>query len=157
MGFVHDMLALVLPGALFNLVAHFVRLRLRRVEGYALLFYTLLAGWIIQGITGPLNGLLLIAWDRFGFDPVAFGADAYRAATISGSMLCALLAALATNRFWSIDRVSRDVAREAGEFRELTYQVAIEGRNPVEVTLETGKLYVGVPFASRVAIKDEGR
>ena len=31
MGFVHDMLALVLPGALFNLVAHSARLRLRRV------------------------------------------------------------------------------------------------------------------------------
>ena len=31
MGFVHDMLALVLSGALFNLVAHSARLRLRRV------------------------------------------------------------------------------------------------------------------------------
>ena len=156
MGFVHDMLALVLPGALFNLVAHSARLRLRRVEGYALLFYTLLAGWVIQGITEPVNGLLLTAWERIGFESVVFEADAYRAVTISGSMLCALFAALVINRLWSIDRVSRDVAGESGEFKELTYQLAILETSPVEVTLETGKLYVGIPVASRVAIKDEG-
>ena len=156
MGFVHDMLGLVLSGALFNLIAHSARLRLRRVEGYALLFYTLLAGWIIQGVTGSVNGLLLIVWERIGFESVVFEADAYRAATISGGMLCALFTALAINRFWNIDRVSMDVAREAGEFRELTYQMAITESSPVEVTLETGKLYVGVPFSSRVAIKDEG-
>ncbi|MDE0036235.1 MAG: hypothetical protein OXU77_01595 [Gammaproteobacteria bacterium] len=86
MGFVHDVLALVLPGALFNLVAHSARLRLRRVEGYALLFYTLLAGWLIQGATGLLNGLLLIAWEWIGFERMVFQADAYRAMTISGGM-----------------------------------------------------------------------
>lgn len=60
------------------------------------------------------------------------------------------------NRLWDLDRVSRDVAGESGEFRELTYQVAIMEQSPVEVTLETGKSYVGIPFASRVAMRDEG-
>ena len=52
MGFVHEVLALVLPGALFTVLTHWVRFRLRRTEGYALLFYTLLAGWLIQQAVG---------------------------------------------------------------------------------------------------------
>ncbi len=156
MGFVHDILALVLPGALFNLIAHSTRLRLRRVEGYALLFYTLLAGWLIQGATGLVNDLLFIALERFGSEPIMLEADAYRVATISGGMLVALFTAMVINRLRSIDRVSRELAEESGEFRELTYQLAIVESNPVEVTLETGKSYVGVPVASRVATKDEG-
>ena len=75
MGFVQDILSLVLPGALFILLAHATRLRLRRVEGYALLFYTLLAGWMIQGATGLLHGLLLIAWERIGLEHVVFNAE----------------------------------------------------------------------------------
>lgn len=156
MGFVQDILALVLPGALFNLLAHSARLRLRRVEGYALLFYTLLAGWILQGATRLLDGLLLIAWEMTGLEPFVFEPDAYRAVTISGGMLLALLAAAGVNRLRSIDRVSMDVAAESGEFREVTYQVAIVRASPVEVTLETGKSYIGIPVASRVAMKDEG-
>ena len=61
MGLVQDVLALVLPGALFNLLTHSARLRLRQVEGYALLFYTLLVGWTIQTIVGLTNSLLLAA------------------------------------------------------------------------------------------------
>lgn len=156
MGFVLGVLSLVLPGALFVLLAHSARLRLRRVEGYALLFYTLLAGWVIQGATGLLNDLLLIAWERIGLERMVFEADAHRTATIWGGMILAAFAAMGINCFRSIDRVSRNVARESGEFRELTYQVAIAEMSPVEVTLETGKSYIGIPVASRVAMKDEG-
>ncbi len=156
MGFVQDILALVLPGAMFTWGAHYARLRLRRVEGYALLFYTLLVGWIIQGATRLLNGLLLIAWERLGLERMVFEADAYRAMTITGGMVLALFAAAVVNRLWSMDRVSRDVAADSGEFRELTYQVAIMETSPVEVTLETGKSYIGIPVASRLATKDEG-
>ncbi len=156
MGFVQDILALVLPGALFNSVTHFARLRLRRAEGYSLLFYTLLAGWMLQGASGLAKSLLLISWEWNGFERVALEPDAYRAATITGGMLCALIAATLTNRWWGIDRVSRDVAGASGEFRELTYQEAIVETSPIEVTLETGKLYIGIPVASRLAIKDEG-
>ena len=156
MGFVQDILALVLPGALFNLIAHAARLRLQRVEGYALLFYTLLAGWMIQGATGLLNGLLLLAWEEFGFERMVFEADAYSAVTITGGMVLALFAAAVVNCLWNKDRVSRAVAAGSGEFRELTYQVAIDESNPVEVTLETNKVYVGIPIASRVRMEDEG-
>ena len=155
MGFVQDILALVLPGALFNLVAHAARLRLRRAEGYALLFYTLLAGWMIQGAAWLLNGLLLTVWEWTGLGPFVLEAGGYRAATITGGLLLALFAATVVNRFWSMDRVSMDVAADSGEFRELTYQVAIVETSPVEVTLETSKVYVGIPLASRLAMKDE--
>ena len=103
---------LVLPGARFNLVAHFarLRLRLRRVEGYALMFHTLLAGWIIQVAAGLLNSLLLLAWERIGFERMAFETGTYATVTISSGMLLALFAAWAVNRVRSIDRVSRDVA-----------------------------------------------
>ncbi len=138
MGFVHEVLSLVLAGAVFNLVAHFARLRLRRVEGYALLFYTLLAGWMIQGATGLLNDLLLILWEGTGFERFVLEEDAYGALTITGGMLLALAVAGVVNLFWSMDRVSRDVAAESGEFRELTYQMAIMETSPIEVTLETG-------------------
>ena len=87
MGFVQDILALVLPRALFSLLAHSARLRLRRVEGYALLFYTLLAGWIIQGVTGLLSGLLLIAWEWIGLEPLVLEADAHRAVTMASTMV----------------------------------------------------------------------
>ena len=140
----------------FTWRAHYARLRLRRVEGYALLFYTLLVGWVIQGVAGLLNGLLLVVWDWTGLEHIVLEADAYKAATITGGMLLAFFAAEVVNRVWNIDRVSRDVAADAGEFRELTYQVAISESSPVEVTLETSKVYVGVPFASRLAIEDEG-
>ena len=156
MGFIQDILALVLLGALFNLTTHSARLRLRRVEGYALLFYTLLAGWMIQGATVLLKGLLLIVWKHIGLEPLVFEADAYRAVTISVGMLFALVAAVTVNRFWSIDRVSRDVAVESGEFRELIYQLAIVETSPVEVTLETGKSYIGIPLESRVVMREEG-
>lgn len=156
MGFVYDVLALALPGALFNLLAHAARLRLRRVEGYALLFYTLLVGWVIQGTIGLLNGLLLAVWEWVGFGPFWLEADAYRAATIWGGLLFAWFAAAAVNRCRSIERVSREVAGGSGEFRELTYQVAIMNMSPVEVTMETGKSYVGIPFVSRLATEDEG-
>ena len=46
-------------------------------------------------------------------------------------------------------------AAESGEFSELTYQLAIARTSPVETTLETGKSYVGIPVASRVAMKHE--
>ena len=156
MGFVQDILALVLPGALFNLVAHSARLRLRRVEGYALLFYTLLVGWVIQGATGLANDLLLIALEWMGFAPIiVLEAGTFQAAAISGGLLVALFAAAAVNWVWRIDHVSRQVAGESGEFRELTYQLAIATTSLVEVTLETGKSYVGVPVASRVAMEND--
>ena len=156
MGFVQDILALVLPGALFSLVAHSARLRLRRVEGYALLFYTLLAGWVIQGATGLANDLLLITLEWAGFAPiVVLEADAFRTAAVSGGMLVALFGAMAVNCVRRIDHVSREVAKESGEFSELTYQLAIARTSPVEITLETGKSYVGIPVASRVAMKHE--
>ena len=101
---------LVLPGARFNLVAHFARLRLRRAEGHALMFHALLAGWIIQVAAGLLNSLLLLAWERIGFERMAFEAGTYATVTISSGMLLALFAAWAVNRVRSIDRVSRDVA-----------------------------------------------
>ncbi len=111
---------------------------------------------MIQGATELLNGLLLIAWELVGLEPLVFEADAHRAATISSGMLLAIVAAVIVNRLWNIDRVSRDVAEESGEFRELIYQFAIVGTSPVEVTLETGKSYIGIPVASRVVMKEEG-
>ena len=156
MGLIQDILALVLPGALFILLAHAARLRLRRVEGYSLLFYTLLVGWMIQAATALFSGLLLFAWEWIGFKRVVLEANAYRWATITSSMVLASSAALMVNCWRNIDRVSRDVAAETGEFRELTFQLAITEMSPVEVTLETGKSYIGIPVASRIAMRDEG-
>ena len=83
-------------------------------------------------------------------------AGAYEVATTAAGIAFALCAALATNRLWGLDRVSREVAAASGEFMELIYQVVITEVSLVEVTLETGKSYVGYPFASRVAARDEG-
>ena len=44
----------------------------------------------------------------------------------------------------------------SGKFMEVTFQSAVEESSTVEVTLETGKSYVGVPVGSRVATKDQG-
>lgn len=156
MGFVHEVLALVLPGALFAALTHWVRFQLRRTEGYALLFYTLLAGWLIQQMVGILNGGLVAGMGALGLEPLLLTDGTYRAAMIGGALTFALVVARGVNRRYGVDRASRVVALSSGEFMELTFQLAVEKSSPVEVTLETGKSYVGVPVGSRMAAKDQG-
>ena len=140
MGFVREVLALVLPGALFTLLTHWVRFRLRRTEGYALLFYTLLAGWLIQQAVGLLNGGLVAGMGAVGLETFVLTEGTYRAAMIGGGLTFALVVAFGVNRRYGVDRASRVVAWSSGEFMELTFQSAVEESAPVEVTVQgTGR------------------
>lgn len=156
MTFVYDLLSLVLPGAVFIFAAHLMRVSLRRVEGYAFLFSTLIAGWTIQLFADVSNWLMVVGLAKLGFEAMAVPEDVYPSLLVMRGMLLGVGAALVVNRWFGIERVSRIVAESSGDLLEAQLQECIEGTRTVEVTLKTGKSYVGVPLSSRVTRDGEG-
>ena len=124
MGFVHEVLALVLPRSAVH--------RSRTLGALSVAS----DGWLIQQAVGLLNGGLVAGMGAVGLETFVLTDGAYRAAMIGGGLTFALVVACGVNRRYGVDRASRVVALSSGEFMELTVPKSrIVSARPFDIAL----------------------
>ena len=150
---VTPLLVPALAGFLLLSITHLFRYWLNRQGGYKLVFATAVAG-----------GLLLAAaryYAVFIIDPTFFSTDWEKYApftlsrTLAISVILAVLFACVINLVVDSNSAARLVARSSGDLIECLLEDVKEQNGLVELTMENGKVYVGTPLESGVAVTGE--
>lgn len=142
---IEDIIAFALSGYVFLNSSFFTKDRMARLSGYETLFACGVCGLLLAILTVPIS-----KWLNDGVGQLEF----YKLIpqgillAILGIPVAFLLAKLG-NLWPRIDQFrlqrSRRFARETGDFIELLLGDAIEGKWYVEISLSSGKSYVGLP------------
>ncbi len=150
-----DIVALALGGYLFLTLFQPTGDRLERLDGYQALFACGVAGAVLLGATAPLAFLLqrVSGWAWLNSIPVQSVAAAL------GIPLAAVVATL-LNRSRHTTAWRRRLLRRSAELNadltEVLFDDAIQGAWFVELTLATGKSYVGMPTRTVYVAASEG-
>lgn len=128
---------------------HYTRYRAVRDSGYHLLFRSAFVGVVLflcaQGVILGLDKFLPSVsgwWQPYVPEP-------YSDAAIL-SVLLGFVLPWVGNRFFNEERAAQKVAQDSGDFVELLIVDAIESQQLVEVSLQSGKSYIGLALASGI-------
>ena len=141
-------------GYLFLTQCNFTRYRAARSTGYHVFFAS--AAWGV--VLFAISHLIILALEgRFpltmGFWDTLFPADYVDTVTLS--VILGLVAPLFCNLFYKSERAARRAASQDGDGIELLITESFESYQFVEITLRTGKVYIGLPLEPAIAIQDE--
>ena len=129
---------------------HFTRYQTVRVSGYHVLFSSALVGGVLF-IIAEVALLLLNHWfpqlrpEWESFFPVAYSD------TVVLSVTLGVVSPLAGNLLYSAGRAAQKVARDGGDLLELLIAEPIEDQKLVEMSLRSGKSYIGFAIESGIA------
>ena len=131
------------------LVTHFIPTRtdaLRR-SGYHTAFQSAFWGLILLAVSYPAAVLLQVP--DFGFFPTGFLSDAFDRAAIL-SVALGILVPVTLNPWLDQERIERKTASQRGDLIELLVSDSIDQGKLVEVSLRSGKSYIGFALRSTV-------
>lgn len=128
---------------------HYTRYRAARDSGYHLLFRSAFVGvFLFVCAQGVILGL-----DKF-LPAVSSWWQPYVPAPYSDAAILSVLLGFVLpwvgNRFFNEERAAQKVAQDSGDFVELLIVDAIESQQLVEVSLQSGKSYIGLALASGI-------
>ena len=145
--------ALLIPtlvGYLFVTSVYYTRYGILRDSGYHVLFRSAIAGCILA----VTSRLLIIFWLLPMFPGTAALWKSYVPSAYSGtivlSIILALISALLINRFYSKEKAAESAARESGDYIELLINESIGKPKHIELSLRSGKSYIGIPQQSGI-------
>ena len=144
-----------LGGYLFLMLCHEMRHRVQHQPGYHLVF----ASAVVGALLFALGLAIAIALDLGSNSRVAavlghVSVDPRFGTAISAtglSFVLGLACALVGNRVCPLDAANRRAAERSGRLREVLLHDAIKAEGLVEVSLRTGKSYVGMVLGIAVA------
>ena len=143
-----------LMGYLLLRALNFTRFIIARDAGYHVLFKSAIAGGILVGIS---HGIILTI-NRVGFnisDKWGIYVDYQFSDTVALSVLIGILAWLIGNRVYSKDKAAKAIATNNGDLIELLIRESMEDQNLIEISLKTGKSYIGFAVESGIAKSGE--
>ena len=132
------------------LVTHLIPTRtdaLRR-SGYHTAFQSAFWGLILLAASYP--AAVLLQSPDFGFFPTGVLSDPFDRAAIL-SVALGILVPLALNPWLDQEKIERKTASRRGDLIELLIADSIDRGRLVEVSLRSGKSYIGFPNATRIA------
>ena len=152
MGFVGQLITLILAGYFFTIVCNLGRYWLMRKQGYELLFVPLLIGWFIQQATDVCLSVLQYFLEACGvaFPSVEASQAVKENAFATSIMVIAMLLAGAINLRYDRRKAAKLVASVAGDLIEYTLQKAVEKSHIVALDMDSGKSYIGFPLHSGI-------
>ena len=125
------------------------RYQIERDSGYHVLFKSGIGGTILFGFA-----YLVMRIVNHWFPQVATTWESYVPIPYSDSLVLTGFLALAlpvvANRFWNEETSARASARRSGDLIELLISESIEDQNLVEISLKTGKSYIGLGLESGI-------
>ena len=131
-----------LGGYWFLTHLHFTRYQVARVSGYHVLFRSALVGGALF-VIAEAGLLLLNQWvPQFRMEWESLFPVAYSDTVVLSVVLGAVLP-LAVNLVYSAQRAAQKVARDGGDLVELLIDESIEDQKLVEISLRSGKTYIG--------------
>ena len=142
-----------LAGFLLLSITHLSRYWLNRQSGYKLFFATAAAGGLLV-----VTARYLVV---FVIDPAFFSSswDEYApfelSRTLAVTVILAVLMASIINLVVDSNSAARLIARTSGDLIECLLEDVKEQNGLVELTMENGKVYVGLPRESGVAVTGE--
>ncbi len=138
-----------LGGYWFLTHLNFTRYRAVRDSGYHILFRSALAGSILFAISEVFLFVLRRCFPRLQEEwESLFPVDYSDTAVLSVVLGIAL--PLVGNRIYSARRAAQKVAREVGDLIELLIAESIEDQKTVEISLKSGKSYIGLALESGI-------
>ena len=147
------LLVSALAGFLLLSITHLSRYWLNRQSGYKLFFATAAAGGLLM-----VTARCLVV---FVIDPAFFSSswDEYApfelSKTLAVTVILAVLMASIINLVVDSNSAARLIARTSGDLIECLLEDVKEQNGLVELTMENGKVYVGLPRESGVAVTGE--
>lgn len=128
---------------------HFTRYREVRDSGYHVLFRSAFVGVVLFAVS---EGILLLLCQRFpqlqkeldSFFPVAY------ADTVALSMVFGFTLPLVGNRIYSANRAAQKIAVDVGDLIEVLMSESIADQKLVELSLRSGKSYIGFALESGI-------
>lgn len=141
-------------GYLFLTHCNYTRYRAARSTGYHVFFASAAWGVVLFAIS---HLIVLSLEDRFpltvSFWETLFPAD--YADTAALSVILGLVAPIFINLLYKPERAARRAASQDGDGIELLITESFQSYQFVEITLRTGKVYVGLPLEPAIAIQGE--
>lgn len=133
---------------------NYTRYRAARESGYHLLFRSAFAGLALfalaYGIVLLLDSLLPQLGDRWdSYIPIPYSAPAVL------SVLLGVLLPGVANRFFDEEMAARKVALDSGDFLELLIADSIADQKLVELSLRSGKSYIGLGLVCCIGPSDQ--
>ena len=143
-----------LVGYLLLRALNFTRYSIARDAGYHVLFKSTIAGAILLGIA---HGIILAMnqwvtdisgkWQTYINYPFSD--------TIALGILLGFLVWFGWNRGYSKDKAAEAIAANNGDLIELLIRESMKSQSFIEISLKTGKSYIGLAVASGIAKSDE--
>lgn len=133
---------------------NFTRYRAARSAGYHLFFGAAAWGILLFAIS---HVIVLTLHNCFELGETAWGTvfPSPYTDTVTLSVLLGLIAPYLLNLFYKEEKAARGAAVEHGDGIELLIAESFRNHQFVEITLRTGKVYVGLPLEPAIAIQGE--
>lgn len=148
----------VLGGYLFLIRLYFTRSDVLRDSGYHLFFKSAIAGFVLGCFAYPIILVLETCDPRIGELLKSLrphDADfSYQLAAAVLSVFVGFLAPFVINPFYGREKAERRSANERGDLIELLIAESFDRSKPVEISLRSGKSYIG--FALRSGMTRHG-
>ena len=141
-----------LAGFVLLFGTHLFRYWLNRQGGYKLLFATALAGAILLALA---RALVVIAGKEHVPEWWYAYASFQMSETVGLSVLLALVCAFLINLGFSRTRAAKLVSRNGGDLIECLLEDCLVRNAPVELTMSSGKAYIGFPRESGLTVSGE--
>lgn len=143
-----------LGGYWFLTHLHFTSYGALRDSGYHVFFRAAIAGGVLAAIARAIVLCL-----NHHFPQVSETWQSYALFPYSGtaalSVLLGFVLPLAGNQFYSQEKAARRMARESGDLIELLISESIEEQKVVEISLRSGKSYIGFALESGITRQGE--
>ena len=133
---------------------HYTRFRAVRESGYHVLFRAALFGGILFVVSEILLLLLVQPFPQVQDTLDSIFPDAYYDSAVL-SVVLGISLPFVGNRIYPANRAVRRVAREVGDLVELILSDSIDHQVQVELSLRSGKSYIGFPVESGIGLHGE--
>ncbi len=141
----------VLAGYLFQTLFNGTRYKAARSSGYHVFFQAALTGVLLFAVSYTLVYVFYMGGPRAEWLWAEVSPNAFTDA-MALSVVLGFLLPFALNRIIDSNEAARAVARDSGDVIEVLLDEAFENQRYVEVTLRTGKAYVGLVSASPISL-----
>lgn len=144
----------VLGGYLLLTKWHYTRYNILRKSGYHLFFQSAIAGCVLVGAARLGVVLLNDYFPRVGAFWKSHVPFDY-SGTVALSVLLGLVFLYVANRLYGQEEAERRAAKENGALIELIISESLERQKPVEISLKSGKSYIGFASERKTAVSGE--
>ena len=140
----------VLGGYLFLTNLHYTRYGVLRKSGYHLFFQSAIAGGVLVAVARPVavlvnDNLPQISALRTHYVPFDYSGK------VALSVLLGFILPYGVNLLYGKEEAERRAATESGALIELVISESLDRQKPVELTLKSGKSYIGFVLERKIA------